>query len=147
MNIRLFLSCIIVAAVGLLVVGVKAADEIITQVYLKGEKGFSKVERSPGSINIDWNGNGAFHSTIVTGTTAYVSLFPQTVTVNGIAYFRNLSTDTTWTVSFNGGTNDHLQLKSGEFSLMRLHSTLVLGSVKGKGGTTNTQFESTILED
>lgn len=124
-----------------------AADEITTQVYFKGEKSYSKVEESPGSFAVDWNGRGIAHVNVITGTTAYVVLFPQSVLTNGFIYFRNQSTDTTWTVSFNAGTNDHLSLKAGEFALMRLKSDLALGSVKGKGGATNTEFKTVLLED
>ena len=139
----------IIAILGIIAIAwiVQAADEITTSVYLKGEKGYSKVEENPGSLAINWNGRGAYYANVITGTTAYVALLPSSVLTNGIVYFRNLSTGTTWTVSFNGGTNDHLSLKPGEFSLMRLVGDLARGSVMGKGGSANTEIKAVLLED
>jgi hypothetical protein len=139
---------LVVATVGVLTAGLLAwADnEITLSALLKADKQSRSVLRQPGTLTVTWNGNRYYGPTTFTATNTYQALAKGTVNTNGYAFMRNVSTAGVAVISFNGGTNDHLRLKAGEYALMRLDTTLPIDSLMVKCATTN-DFEFTLIED
>lgn len=147
----------IMALLVMVAAGVWAASEITIQAYLKAEKGARKIERSPGTISIDWTGNKYYGPVVYSTTPTYQALSKGSVGNLGYMWIRNvggtsMSTSsaaaTAVVISFDCGTTDHLSLKTNEYAVLRLVSALTVTNimVKAAGASTN-DVEVTILED
>lgn len=133
---------------------VYASNEITLQGYIKAEKSSRKVERSPGSISINWNGLRYYGPVIYTTTTngwSYAS--KGAVDTNGWLWLRNVGASGSVQVSFDAGATTHLILKTNEFCSMRLDPTYNITNLafiavqNGTNAATTNDFEVTILED
>jgi hypothetical protein len=142
LNIKTF----IVTLAASLVVSAVADNEIAISAILKADKTDRHVLRSPGTRAITWIGSRYYGPVTFTATETYSALAKGAVANNGYVFMHNVSTAGVAIVSFNGGTNDHLRLKAGEFALMRFVTNMPIASVMVKCSTTN-DFEFTILED
>ena len=136
-----------VLACAVVVVGMAYAEnEITTQVYLKAEKGYVNITRSPATLQLDWNGNQVYGPVTYSLTTNWTALARGQIATNGYCVFRHVGTSNVVDVSFDNGTNSHLRLKAGEYQLLRLHPTIDITTVQAKSDAP-AQFEVTLLED
>ncbi len=141
----------IAAVLGLITGLVYASGEITMTGYLKAEKGTRSVIRSPGSISIDWTGTKYAGPVIFTATSNYTSMAAVSFTTNGICWIRNVGTASGVTLSFDGGTTDHMVVKTNEFFCFRLAPAFTLTNLHYKTtittNATGNDFEFTILEN
>lgn len=138
----------ILAGLSLFAGMVMASNEISLQGYLQALKGTRQIVRSPGTITTDWIGTKIYGPVIYSATPAYQAASAGSIVSNGICWVRNVDTQAVITISFNGGTNDHLQVKANEFFVFRLMPTLPVASLMFKTATAKTNdFEITILEN
>lgn len=136
-----FASLVILATVSF------AADEITQTVYLKATKTpGSTLIRSPGTIQIDWNGTRYF-STILKLSTNWLPVSKGAVDTNGIIYVANLSTNINTYFSFDCGTTTNLMLRAEEYFVMRLDKAFSVTNISVKAASGTPDFEFTILED
>ena len=141
-----------IAAIGLFVAAGYAANEITQSGYLKAEKGTRKIERSPGTISIDWAGT-RWQSQIYNLTTnAWTPMAIGSVQTNGIVWLRNVGANGSVNVSFDAGTTTHLTLKTNEFFSFRLATTFTATNihfiaVQPSTNVISEDFEATILEN
>lgn len=138
---------------GLIVAGgLWAADEISMMGYLKAEKGARKIERSPGTITINWQGSRYYSQIYSLTTNNWQAMAKGAVGTNGIFYCRNVGTNGNVKVSFDVGVTSHLLLKSGEFYTMRLDPAFEITNImflviQPSTNVITEDFEATILED
>lgn len=141
-----------IAAIGLFVAAGYAANEITLQSYIKAEKGTRKIERSPGTISINWTGT-RWQSQIYSLTTnAWTPMEIGSVTTNGIVWLRNVGGNGSVKVSFDAGTTTHLVIKTNEFFSFRLDPSYTATNihfiaVQPSTNVIQEDFEATILED
>lgn len=143
---------LIVLALVVAGIGVYASNEITVQGYLKAEKGSRKIDRSPGTLSIDWAGS-RYNSKIYSLTTnSWQSMDIGAVLTNGIVWLRNVGGNGSVKVSFDSGTTTHLLIKTNEFYLFRLDTSFTATNVHFiavQPGTNviTEDFEATILEN
>jgi hypothetical protein len=96
------------------------ANEITLSGNLSATKNYSNVKEQPASLQVDWTGDKSFQYTLTT------SLTPQAIpstgfASNGLAFFRNNSTNIAVRVGFRGSTTTpDLELLPGEYQFLRL---------------------------
>lgn len=111
----------------------QCADEITISGNLSATKTYALVKEQPASIAVDWTGDKSYANVSVLGT-GQVALTVSSVTTNGYAFFRNISTNSTNTVSiaFRGElTTADLQLKAGEYAFLRLAQGCLVTNIYG----------------
>lgn len=123
-----------------------AADEITTQLYLKAEKGYTSIIRSPTTLKSDWTGTRVYGPVVYSLTTNYTAFARGQIATNGIAFVRHVGTSNTVDISMDNGTNAHLRINAGEFFMFRLHPTLDITTVQAKGSA-NVELEVTLIEN
>lgn len=119
-----------------------AADEIQQNCQLNVRNGDFELERKPGTINITQQNQGASDviQSIGTGSHEAVTIAAD-ITTNGIAWFRNLTTNTDYYVEI--GVQDtgstfiaFARLYTSEICFTRVHPTNTLYA-KATGGAVN----------
>jgi hypothetical protein len=142
----------LIGLVGVVAAVAMASNEITLTSYLKAEKGTRKIERSPGTIQINWTGT-RWQSQIYSLTTnAWTPMAIGSVTTNGIVWLRNVGGNGSVKVSFDAGTTTHLVIKTNEFFSFRLDPSFTATNVhfiavQPSTNVITEDFEATILED
>lgn len=124
---------------------VMAGNEISLQTVLKASKSNAELSRAPGVLTVDWTTNNWYSQTYVL-TTTKVALAKGSVGVNGYAYMRNISTGRLVSISFDGGTTEHLRLEGSEFGLLRIAPGALVTNIFVWAQTNTAVFEFTLLE-
>jgi hypothetical protein len=127
-----------------------AADEIKVNCQLTVNKGVLELDRKPGRINIDMNGDTISDQvqTFTVNSTDQVAIATGIAT-NGIAWFRNLTTNTTRWIDL-GPTNaagtiiKMLRLKAEEVQVVRLTPG---ENIFGHPTTSNVNLRVIVVED
>jgi hypothetical protein len=141
--------CIALSALALAVLFTFAADEIKVKPQLTVDNGVYTLERKPGTIQIDQINPDAsdITQTIGTGSETLVEVAAGVVT-NGIYWFRNLTTNTTFYVHIGTVSNaifhPFLRLNAEEVSQGRLHETNDIYA-RAYGGSVS--LRAIVLED
>ena len=146
-------ALLILSVLVLAVLSVRAVNEIQLTDQLNVEKGILQLQRKPGVINIDMNGDSISDivQSIETGSTNLITVAAD-VGTNGVYWFRNLTTNTAFTIDIgtqriSGATTNFcafLRLQAEELSNGRLHPTNLYYAV-ANGGTVN--LRTIIVED
>ena len=131
------------------------ADEIVLSGNLTATKNFSNVKEQPNSMQVDWTGDKSFQYTLTCTVTPQA--IPATgFTSNGLAFFRNNSTNIAVRVGFRGQTTTpDLELRPGEYQFLRLATGALVTNiyawawnpVTNNFTTTNANFYVRILEN
>lgn len=135
-----------------------AANEITLQALLKADKNSAQVQRSPGTLNITWNGQ-RFNSQTIIATPTWQPVSRGACASSGFCYVRNMAPTNTYTISagvtqmvtveisFDVGVTTNLMLKQSEYSIFRLNTAFDVTNmmIKTRGATGD--VEVTILED
>ena len=111
----------------------QCADEITISGNLSATKTYALVKEQPASISVDWTGDKSYANVSTLGT-GQVALVVSSVSTNGYAFFRNISTNSTNTISiaFRGElTTADLQLKAGEYAFLRLAQSCLVTNIYG----------------
>jgi hypothetical protein len=144
----------ILAVLGvLLCVCAFGAGEITVQAYLKAEKGARKVERTPGTLSVDWAGSRYYGPVIYNLTTnSWTSMSKGAVVTNGIVWMRNVGGNGSVKISFDAGTTTHLLIKTNEYFFFRLDTAFTATNihfiaVQPSTNVITEDFEVTVLED
>lgn len=131
-------------------VAVYAADEITISGNLSATKNYALVKEQPASIAVDWTGDKNY-ANVIALSTGQVALTVNGVVTNGYSFFRNISTNSTNTISiaFRGEkTTADLQLKAGEYAFLRLASGCLVTNIYGwTTYNSGAQLYYRILED
>ena len=116
------------------------ADEIVLSGNLTATKNFSNVKEQPNSLQVDWTGDKSFQYTLTTSTTPQA--IPATgFTSNGLAFFRNNSTNLPVSVGFRGSTTvADLELMPGEYQFLRLNTATLVTNIYAWTHTTATNI-------
>jgi len=126
-----------------------AADEVKVTCQLDVTKGKLELERKPGRIEIDMAGDSISDIVqTITATSTDLVVVAAGVATNGVTWFRNLTTNTTWYVDIGrmDGTSWYpfMRLAAEEVSVGRLHPTNAIYAVSTGG---NVLLRTIVVED
>ena len=141
-----------IAAAMLVAHGAFAADEIQMQLKMSAIKGSIVEQVQPDARSADWNGSGIYAATIAL-TTNPVALSQGAIVNPGFGFFQNTGTNYTLCLVFDGGTNTPaMQLKAGEYSMLRLATNCIVSNMRAWASRDATNTATTglyykLLED
>lgn len=128
-----------------------AANEITISAGIVAAKGYASAYEQPGSLQITWNGDKVFSTSLLL-TTNPVAMSKGGVGNLGYVFARNIDLTNDVALSIGGVTN--LIFKPGEYALFRLATnfniaTLFANSISNSASTNSgkANFKFSILED
>ena len=129
-------------------VAIATTNEITAKLYLKMDKNYSTITRDSGSLLVQMAGQRYNSQILSANSNAWQSVSKGSVTNLGLCVMRDLSTNITLYVSYDGGTTTNAMLKPGEMNMQRLFKLYDVTQIKYKidvAGSCDAEF--TIIED